>query len=54
MDETKQNNNLFDKVNIGTKNYQELYERGLKLIKTEPEPKKLMKICHRLILIHQN
>lgn len=42
MDENKQNNNLFDKVNIGTKNYQELYERGLKLIKTEPEPKKLM------------
>jgi light-regulated signal transduction histidine kinase (bacteriophytochrome) len=42
MDDGKQNNNLFEKVDIGTKNYQELYERGLKLIKSEPEPKKLM------------
>jgi K+-sensing histidine kinase KdpD len=42
MDEGKQNNNLFEKVDVGRKNYQELYERGLKLIKSEPEPKKLM------------
>jgi K+-sensing histidine kinase KdpD len=42
MDESKQNNNLFENVNLGSKNYQELYERGLKLIKSEPEPKKLM------------
>lgn len=42
MDERKNNNNLLENVNLGSKNYQELYERGLNLIKNEPEPKKLM------------
>jgi len=42
MDENPQNNNLLENVNLGSKNYQELYERGLRLIKNEPEPKKLM------------
>ena len=42
MSENKQDNNLLENVNLGSKNYQELYERGLNLIKSEPEPKKLM------------
>lgn len=42
MDDNKQDNNLLENVNLGSKNYQELYERGLELIKSEPEPKKLM------------
>ena len=42
MDEDRQDNNLLEDVNLGSKNYRELYERGLELIKNEPEPKKLM------------
>jgi signal transduction histidine kinase len=42
MDEIQRDNNLLENVDLGSKNYQELYERGLNLIKNEPEPKKLM------------
>lgn len=35
-------NRYLDSIDLGSKNYQHLYERGLELIKSEPQPKKLL------------
>ena len=43
MNETQiSDNQQLDAIDLGSKNYKDLYERGLELIKNEPEPKKLM------------
>ena len=42
MNETQiSDNQQLDAIDLGSKNYKDLYERGLELIKNEPEPKSL-------------